>query len=259
MPTSAPLSVQTHEHIVTLELSAPERRNALSRELVTALADALEAAAANAELRVIILQGSGGSFCAGADLSAIGGVPAGELPQRIDEFHRIIVGITEAPQPVIASIDGAAVGFGADVALACDIRLMSEQAYLQESFVNIGLMPDGGGTHWAPHYFGARAFELLALGRKLSAQQCHDVQLTAAPLPPADLPSAAQALAQELASKPPLALAQIKAALSAGRRTALREALGREREGQTRLLQSADFQEGVTAFLEKRRPQFRGE
>jgi enoyl-CoA hydratase/carnithine racemase len=240
-------------------MNRPERRNALSRELVRQLSSAFREVGQDEAVRVILLTGSGGAFCSGADLSTIQGVPPQELPERIEEFHELIRSIDEAPQPVLAVIDGGAVGFGADLALACDIRIMAHRAYLQESFVHIGLMPDGGGTLWAERYFGARAFEVLALGQRLTAEDCTELQLTSRVVTADQLEAEATALATTLAGRPPLALRRIKAALGARRRQALQDALATEKAGQTELLRSADFQEGVEAFLQKRSPNFRGE
>jgi enoyl-CoA hydratase/carnithine racemase len=254
----APLLTEQQGAVRILELNRPARRNALSRELVLELGQELVAAAKDPAVRVILVKGRGGAFCSGADLSGIAEIDPDQIGARIDEFHRIILAISAAEKPVIAALGGAAVGFGADVALACDIRILSESAYLQESFVEIGLMPDGGGTHWAPHFFGGRAFEVLALGQRLSAKDCQELHLSGAPIPDSALDEEALRCAQTLAQKPPLALQGIKAALSAGRRDALQAALAREREGQSQLLRSQDFQEGVRAFLEKRSPQFHG-
>jgi enoyl-CoA hydratase/carnithine racemase len=160
---------------------------------------------------------------------------------------------------VIAAVDGAAVGFGADLALACDLRLFSERAYLQEKFVGIGLMPDGGGTFHLARLVGpGRALELLLLGEKLDAAQALALGLANRILPSSELMAGALELAQRLAAGPPLALAAIKAATRAAMTGTLEEALDREAAGQTQLLQSADLREGITAFTERRKPSFQG-
>jgi 2-(1,2-epoxy-1,2-dihydrophenyl)acetyl-CoA isomerase len=257
-PPTSPLGVELSEGIVTLTLQRPKKRNALDRQLVQELGQALRVYGADEAVRVILLTGSGGAFCAGADLASIESPKAEEIPGRIDEFHQLIFGIVETDKPVVALVDGPAVGFGADLALACDMRLFSEEGYLEEGFVKIGLMPDGGGTHFVPHFAGPRAFELLALGRRLSAQQCEALGIANQVVPPALLTEEGRKLARSLACSAPLALARIKRSLREAEREALVSALVREKKGQSALILSGDFQEGLNAFRNKRSPKFRG-
>lgn len=255
------LLVTTEGPLVWLTLNRPERKNALDRELVQRLGDALEAATARPETRVVVLRGSGDAFCAGADLSSMQpeALSDGKLGERIDEFHRLVRTIVDAPQPIIASIDGPAVGFGADLALACDLRLCSARAFLQESFVHIGLMPDGGGTFWLPALVGiGRALEFLLLGTRLSATQCLEMGLANRVVPPEELETTTAALARQLAAAAPLAVASIKRAVRAAGRDQLEAALSCEKDGQIALLGSDDLREGVEAFFAKRPPRFLG-
>jgi enoyl-CoA hydratase/carnithine racemase len=210
----------------------------------------------------MVLTGSGGSFCSGADLKeALADLDRGlSLGERLAPFQAAIRSIAGAPQPVLAAVDGAAVGFGADLALACDLRLLSERAYIQEKFVGIGLMPDGGGTYHLARLIGpGRALELLMLGEKVEASRALELGLANRVHPAASLFDEALALARRLADGPPLALARIKQATRLSLGGTLDEALAREASGQTRLLASADVREGVTAFAEKRKPVFRGQ
>ncbi len=259
LPPSSPLlGVECVDSIVTLELKRPQRRNALNQQLVQDLAKALDAAGHQEDVRALVLTGQGGAFCSGADLATIGDDAPDVIFARIDEFHALIRGIVGARQPVIAAIEGPAVGFGADLALSCDLRVMSQSAFLQESFVQVGLMPDGGGTYWARKFLGARAFEALALGEKIKASTCETLGLTSLVTADGDATDAATQLARRLAQTAPLALTQIKAALRAEILPELDRALNREKKGQTELLGSRDFKEGVRAFLEKRTPHFEG-
>jgi 2-(1,2-epoxy-1,2-dihydrophenyl)acetyl-CoA isomerase len=247
--------------VAVLRLNRPASMNALDGALVTALGEGLSRVTADATVRAVVLTGEGGSFCSGADLKdAMQALGAGvALETRLQAFQATILTIAGARQPVIAAVDGAAVGFGADLALACDLRLLSDRAYIQEKFVSIGLMPDGGGTFHLARLIGpGRALELLLLGEKLEAPQALALGVANRVLPPDQLLSEALALAQRLAENAPLALASIKAATRASLSGTLEEALAREAEGQARLLRSEDLREGVMAWMERRKPRFRG-
>ncbi len=259
--TSEQLQEERQGAVMVLRLNRPSSKNALSRELVAALGSALARTAADQTVRAMVLTGSGGSFCSGVDLKeASEDIASGTaLAARIDGFHEIIRGIVAAPQPIIAAIEGAAVGFGADLALACDLRVFAQSGYLQEKFVAIGLMPDGGGTFLLPRLLGlGRALELLLLGEALSAERALELGLATVVVSGDLLAQRALELAQRLAAGPPLALAAIKRATRAALSGDLDAALAREKGGQLELLRSADVGEGVSAFLQKRPPEFKG-
>lgn len=244
--------------IVRLALNRPQRKNALDRELVLSLGAALVDYGTRETTRVVLLQGTGGSFCSGADLTTIVGAGSEDVAARIEEFHVMIRAIATATAPVIAVVEGPAVGFGADLALACDMRLMSETAYLEEGFIKVGLMPDGGGTLWLEKFLGPRAFEFLALGNRLDATACERFGIANSLHEPEQLEQASEQIAQHLASAAPLALGEIKKSLRQAQAPALNEALTREKRGQSILIASQDFQEGVKAFLAKRPARFAG-
>ena len=259
---SAVLLDEREGPVAFLRLNCPGTKNALDAELAGALARALENAALDPAVRAIVLAGEGGTFCSGADLKqALYDLDRGiAIGSQLATFQASIRSIASAGKPVIAAVDGAAVGFGADLALACDLRLLSARAYLQEKFVGIGLMPDGGGTFHLTRLIGTgRALELLLLGEKIEAPQALEWGLANRVLPPELLIPEALALARRLAEGPPLALAEIKAAARAALSGTLEQALSREAQGQSRLLRSADFREGVAAWVERRKPDFHGE
>lgn len=254
------LLLQTDHHQVRrLHLNRPERKNALTRPLLDALHRALEEISVSSEVRVVILSGEGRSFCSGADLQVLRDTPEEDHAELLDLFHRLIIDIVQLPQPVIAAVDGPAVGFGADLALACDLRLFSESAYLEESFVQLGLLPDGGGTAWMPAFAGwGRAFEYLALGTRLDAYQCEQLGLISRVVVREQFEEVVSQISQQLAESAPLAIQAIKRAVRATQLDQLTASLQRERHEQLSLLRSADFREALQAFFEKRAPQFQG-
>lgn len=246
--------------IAVLTLNRPKTKNALSTDLIKAMRDAIEAASADPAVRVIILTGAGGAFCSGADLKAAmqeSSTFFERLGETMDAYHAIIRGIIGAPKPVIAMVDGAAVGFGCDMALACDLRILSDGAYLQEKFVKIGLMPDGGGTYWLPRLVGlARAMELMLTGEPVSADRAVALGLANRVVPAASLREETMRLARELEQGPPLAFAEIKRAVRGG--SSIDAALELEKEGQMRCLRSSDCMEGIASWAQKRAPSFQG-
>ncbi len=245
--------------IVTIH--RPESRNALTRRVVTGVRSAFEDAARDEGVRCVVLTGAGGHFCAGADLRRnMMEDPdlLSHLEEYMDEYHSLVRSIVRCPKPTIAMLDGCAVGFGADLALACDLRVATPSAYVQEKFVKIGLMPDGGGTFWLPRLVGtARALRWMLLAEKIEAAELESLGLVMKIAPAAELREATLAVAREIESGPPLAFARIKEAVY-GSWGDLEDALRREREGQLELLRSHDATEGILAWSQKREPRFEG-
>ena len=244
-----------------LTINRPEARNALTRPLIDELVSALHAASTDATVRCVLLAGAGGHFCAGADLRALfveDPYLADHLDEYLEAFQGLVKAIIRCDKPTIAMMDGAAVGFGADLAFSCDLRVASTRAYVQEKFVRIGLMPDGGGTFWLPRLVGtARAMQMILLAEKVDARQLAELGVVVRVVTDDALRDAALALARNIESGPPLAFAAIKRALYASWGD-IDGALARERHEQVELLKSADFREGVIAWMQKRDPRFEG-
>jgi 2-(1,2-epoxy-1,2-dihydrophenyl)acetyl-CoA isomerase len=242
-------------------ITRPEARNSLTRAVNRELVAAFGEASRDPEVRVVILTGAGGHFCAGADLKKnLSDDPEilDKLEEYLDEYHAVIRAIFRCQKPTLAMIDGAAVGFGADLAFACDLRIASETAYVQERFVKIGLMPDGGGTFWLPRLVGtAKAMQMILLAEKVDAAALRELGLVVDVVPPSRLRDAALEVARTLEAGPPLAHAAIKQALYASWGS-LEDALLREREGQIKLLRSQDAMEGIMAWVSRRDPVFQG-
>ncbi|HVY49098.1 MAG TPA: enoyl-CoA hydratase-related protein [Minicystis sp.] len=248
--------------VAIFTLNRPASKNALNPALTIAFSNAVRAAAGDDAVRAIVVTGAGGAFCAGADLKAamMEGFNAFEhLDQAIEQVHAMIRAVVDAPKPVVAAVDGAAVGFGCDLALACDLRVLSSEAYLQEKFVKIGLMPDGGGTFWLPRLVGVgRAMEFILTGEAIRAEQALALGVANRVVSPSALRGAALEIAHQLAKGPPIAYAEIKRAVRAGLGGTIDDALANEKAGQMRCLKSNDCMEGVMAWMQKREPNFTG-
>jgi enoyl-CoA hydratase/carnithine racemase len=255
------VTVERVGRTAVVTIARPEARNALTRTVNRALVEAFAAAGRDPEVRVVILTGGGGHFCAGADLKKnLAEDPdlLDKLGEYLSEYHAVIRAIFRCPKPTLAMIDGAAVGFGADLALACDLRVASATAYVQERFVKIGLMPDGGGTFWLPRLVGtAKAMQMILLAEKVEATQMRELGLVVDVVPPSQLRERTLQIARELEAGPPLAYAAAKEALYASWGS-VEDALLREREGQIKLLRSQDAIEGIMAWAQRRDPVFQG-
>jgi 2-(1,2-epoxy-1,2-dihydrophenyl)acetyl-CoA isomerase len=246
--------------IVTI--NRPHTRNALTRAVLDEATRAMIGASSDASVRCVVLTGAQGHFCSGADLRQnIMDDPElmDHLEVYMDAFHGLVRSLVRCDKPTIAMMDGGAVGFGADLAFACDLRVASSRAYAQEKFVEIGLMPDGGGTFWLPRLVGtARAMQMMLLAERVDAAELHRLGVVAKVVDAEGLREATLAMAREIEVGPPLAFAAIKRSLYASWGS-IEDALHRERTEQLKLLRSADFLEGVAAWMQKREPAFRGQ
>ena len=244
--------------VLTITLNRPDVLNAFNQEMHRALAAALEEARAP-DVRAVVLTGAGRGFCVGQDLTEFREAP-GDIGARLrGSYHPNVLAIRALPKPVIAAVNGAAAGAGLSFACACDLRLAADSASFVPAFINIGLVPDSGGTYLVTRILGpTRAFEWLASGRKLSATEAHAWGLVTEVVADAHLSDRAAELAAEWAARPTLGIAMTKELIDHASSSSLEEQLEREAELQTRATQTEDFREGVAAFLEKRPPEFRG-
>ncbi len=254
------LSLAVDGHVAALALDRPEVHNALSIALCEALLDALGRIAANAAVRVVVLEGRGPSFCAGADLKERRGKPADWLSRHNRAIAAAASALAALPQPVVAALHGHTLGGGAELALACDLRVAAEGSRIGFPEVTLGIIPGGGGTQRLPRLVGpAVAKELIFTGRRIDAAEALRLGLVTEVVPDARLGEAARALAGRIAAAGPLAVAAAKQAIDLGLEADLQAGLALEFRSQLALYASADWQEGLAAFAERRPPQFRGE
>jgi 2-(1,2-epoxy-1,2-dihydrophenyl)acetyl-CoA isomerase len=247
-----------------ITLNRPETLNAWTAEFGAELNEAVNRDAADPSVRAVLITGAGRGFSSGADLKA-GFEPHPEdgmpnVSQTLHEiYHPIIVGIRELEKPVVAAVNGPAVGIGLSLALACDLILAAESAFFGLAFVNIGLMPDGGSTLFVPAAVGkARAFQMAMLGERIEAQRALDWGLINSVYPDDRLMDEANALVEKLAAGPTRSYAGTKKALNRMLYPDMPGQLDLEAELQHALARSEDFSEGVGAFVQKREPQFTG-
>lgn len=262
----AAVTLTVADGLATIELNRPEALNAWNTELGGELNAAVRSVAADTNVRAVLVRGAGRAFSSGADLKAVTGgdkTPEGapDLHKVLTElYHPIILGLRQMPKPVVAAVNGPAVGIGLSLALACDLIVAAESAYFLLAFVNIGLVPDGGSSALVPARIGfSRAAELALLGERLDARTALAWGLINRVVPDAELAEQSELLARHLANGPTRSYAGSKQQLNARVFAGLEEQLVLEAQIQQEMASSHDFAEGVTAFLQKRAPLFRGE
>lgn len=249
--------------VATLTLNRPERLNSFTVQMHEEVAQALDSVAADPLVRALLLTGAGRGFCAGQDLGDRAVAPGGaavDLGDSVERYYApLIRRITSLDMPVVCAVNGVAAGAGANIALACDIVLAARGARFIQSFANIGLIPDSGGTWVLPRLIGqARALGLALTGDPLPAEQAAEWGLIWKCVDDDALMAEAQALATRFANGPTAGLAATKHALRASSLKSLDQALDDERDLMRRLGHSADYAEGVAAFGAKRKPVFTG-
>lgn len=251
--------VEKHGAVTVLKLNYPEKRNALSMPLREQLSQALQDAIADPQCRAIVLTGEGNHFSSGGDISGFAGVNSINGRTRMKKTHDLIVKLMVAcEKPIIAAVEGHAAGAGMCVAANCDIVVASREAKFTCSFNKIGLLPDLGGLWSIPQRIGmGRAKLLMMTGRMISAQTAMEYGLVEEVCEPGQALETAIALGQEIAQTAPLTNGFVKAAMARGPMK-FNELLDLETDMQGLLFGTEDFQEGRTAFLEKRKPVFQG-
>ncbi len=253
--------VERRGSVALVSLNRPEQLNAFNAALRRDLKRAVREVNDDADIRVAVLTGAGRAFSAGADLAE---TIAMDKHFRVEdqlngEYKPILLEIRDAPQPWVAAVNGAAAGIGSAFAMVCDLTVMADDAYLYQAFAAIGLVPDGGATWHLGRTLGRkRAYELMVSGEKLRADRCLELGLCNRVVPAAELLETSLAWATELAAKAPLALRYTKHALNRAMEDDLGETISNEARLQHLCITSGDSKEGVSAFLEKRAPVWKG-
>ena len=262
------LLVRVEGHVAILSFNRPERRNALSDTMYDGFARVLPAIAEREDIRVLMLTGEGGAFCAGGDVKAMNErnsdpdrSEAAVRAQFLDDHQRFVAkGLRELPQPVVVAIPGAVAGAGFSISLAGDIRLAAERAIFTTAFARIGASGDFGTSFFLPRLVGeSTAKRLMFLSPRLSARQAFEIGIVDEVFSDDSFEAAALAWCSDLALRSPLALRHIKANVNRAFQSTLEDALRHESLAMVETMSSEDHREAVRAFLEKREPKFRGQ
>lgn len=257
------LLTAVQDGIGTITLNRAAKLNSLTGTMRQEVAQAVRDMAEDREVRVVIITGAGRAFCAGADIGYMRDLlehnDTDAFTELVEAGRAVVTTIRETQKPVIAMVNGPAAGGGANLALACDLRIASKKASIGQTFNRIGLHPDWGGTFFLPRLVGpAKALELVLTGDMVDAVEAHRIGLFNRVVPHTQLEAETRRLAERLAAKPPLALALAKKAIYQSGHRQLSGMLDIELDHQLQCFTSEDAREGFEAFLEKRDPHFRG-
>lgn len=262
----AELQYAVEDGIGTIRLNRPERKNALTFEMVDALYEVLVGARTDDEVRGLMLCGAGGTFCSGLDLSLLpteqgrlSGAPLEFKQMLTDRIQRIALAVEDLDKPLVAAIAGSAVGAGLDFALMCDMRIAAASAKLAESYVRVGLVPGAGGCYFLPRLVGrAKALELLLTGDFVGAAEAEKIGLVNRVVPDEEVESSALELIRGIAARPPVTVAMIKRATYQSEKSDLRTALDLISSHMAVVTSTEDSREAMAALAERREPRFRG-
>jgi enoyl-CoA hydratase len=262
MAMAEPVLVEREGHVVTLTLNRPEIRNAMDQALTAAFASAVDSLRGDRDVRAVIVTGAPPAFCSGGDLSWIEPGPGANVPEmreKMRAFYPRFLGVRTLDVPVIAAVNGHAVGAGLCLAMACDMRIAAEDAKLSAPFTKLGMHPGMAATYLLVRLLGtARAAELLFTSRTIDAREAERMGLVNRVVAPGELLDAARSLAAEIAANAPIPIRMVKRAIYLAERADMETMLEYEGLAQPITMGTADLLEGLTALREKRPPAFEG-